>query len=73
MEVVHLNQKQLAMYNIGNPHSIMWQQQHERGALRLPQLIRRRYGKSSGSGLGFEVVTPPQFNKLLRSLSIRKR
>lgn len=29
-----------AIYNIGNPHSItMWQQQHERGELRLPQYI----------------------------------
>lgn len=29
-----------AIYNIGNPHSIMvWQQQHERGELRLPQHI----------------------------------
>lgn len=29
-----------AIYNIGNPHSItMWQQQHERGGLRLPRHI----------------------------------
>lgn len=29
-----------AMYHIGNPHSItMWQQQHERGELCLPQRI----------------------------------
>lgn len=37
----HLSCRELAaIYNIGNPHSItMWQQQHERGALRLSQHI----------------------------------
>lgn len=30
-------------------------------------------GRSSGRGLGLEVVIPPQCNKLLRSLSIRNR
>lgn len=47
LEVLHrhaaenLSYRELvAIYNIGNPHSItMWQQQHERGELRSPQCI----------------------------------
>ena len=47
LEVLHrraaenLSYRELgAIYNIGNPHSIMlWQQQHERGELRAPQSL----------------------------------
>lgn len=37
----HLScRERAALYNLGNPHSItLWQQQHERGALRLAQHI----------------------------------
>jgi transposase len=41
LEAENLSCRELAaMYNIGNPHSItVWQQQHKRGELRLPQCI----------------------------------